>query len=107
MAFDNEKAPSVPPELTSNEGNVLRQQSSRVAASSSDPSAPVREFLHHLGGDFEALLPVFVKKGIKDGATLSEFRRMKSENGMAFLMTLKELDDFQLFRLQLSFKDHE
>lgn len=75
------------------------------ATSVSDPSVPVREFLRHLGQDFEILLPIFVNKGVKDGETLSVFKRMSGECKAVLLMTWRELDDFQLVRLQLALRD--
>jgi hypothetical protein len=82
-----------------NKENAASQLPSQATTSSLDPSAPVKEFLCHLGEDLRALLPVFVTKGIKDSATLSEFRKMKDEARAKFLASWKELDDFQHFRL--------
>jgi hypothetical protein len=82
-----------------NKENATGQLPSAETTSSLDPSAPVKEFLCHLGDDLGALLPVFVKKGIKDSATLSEFRKMKDDARAKFLTSWKELDDFQHFRL--------
>ena len=82
-----------------NKENATCQLPSAETTSSLDPSAPVKEFLCHLGDDLGALLPVFVKKGIKDSATLSEFRKMKDDARAKFLTSWKELDDFQHFRL--------
>lgn len=100
MPSDQEKTS---PASAKSMADILLQMRSPVVASH-DTSAPVREFLCRLGDDLAPLLPVFVKKGIKDGVTLSEFKKLSSEHRAAFLM--KELDEFQLFRLQVALTNH-
>jgi hypothetical protein len=98
-ALENENTSPVSSESASDEENT-RPHLPSPAVSSPDPSAPVRHFLLRVGRDLEVLLPVFVKKGIKDEATLSAFKVMPNEDRRAFLMSMRELDDFQVFRLQ-------
>jgi len=100
VAGNNERAPSTQFELMNDKENIPSQPTSTSAASlPADPSAPVREFLRHLGHDLESLLPIFVKNGIKDDTTLSEFKKMSGERKAMVLMGLEGLNYFQFVRL--------